>query len=345
MLYLHTLSSLSFLPYNLYEVTICNTHTDKGAFMNYAIIDLGSNSIRLSVYSCENDKMEEILSKKEIAGLAGYVSNGVLEISGIQRACKILNTFKLTALKFAEPSNIHLFAAASLRNIKNRDEAIKIIVEETSLIPDILDGEEEAALGFSGASQFASYKQGIMIDIGGASTELVLFKDYKAVDFISLPIGCLNLHIRYVHKVVPTKNEIKRIKKKVWNQLVKINWEEDAEYPLIVGTGGTLRAALKLSCVLFDLPHEQNSIQVRQIKNILKQLKDSEDNIYRTVYKTIPERVFTISTGLIILQQVIKKFGSESITVSKYGIREGYLKDRVLKTNERCDTKEENNES
>jgi len=303
--------------------------------MNYAIIDLGSNTARLSIYRCENNQTVKIFSSKKIAGLAGYVSNGALKTEGIQKACVVLNKFKELALKYTDVTNIYLFATASLRNIQNRDETVRIITEKTSLIPDVLSGDEEATIGFSGASQFADCTNGIMIDIGGASTELVLFKNYKAVKVISLPIGCLNLSIDYVNKILPTEYERKQIKTAVNHQLSKIDWNKDDKYPLIVGIGGTVRAVLKLSHVVFNLPLEQNKIETCYVKKMAKLLKNNENDIYQTIYKTIPERLFTITPGLIILQQAIKKFGSENILVSKYGIREGYLADRVLKKNDK----------
>jgi exopolyphosphatase/guanosine-5'-triphosphate,3'-diphosphate pyrophosphatase len=300
--------------------------------MGYAIIDLGSNSVRLSVYESENDQILKTFSEKELAGLAGYVTNDILESAGIQKACEVIKNLKEIASRFVEPADIRLFATASLRNISNRAEAVSIIAEETSLIPDVLEGDEEAELGFAGASLFVSCDNGIMIDIGGASTELVLFKDGEAESLISLPVGCLNLSVRYVNEIIPTEQEMKQIKKAIRNQLSKLDWDKYSKYPLIVGTGGTLRAALKLSRELFGLPSEENNIMPAHIKKITKLLKNNKDDIFLKVYKTIPERLLTISTGLAILRQTIEKFGCETISVSKFGVREGYLVDRVLKT-------------
>jgi len=298
--------------------------------MKHTVIDLGSNSIRLSVYECENNQTFKIFNEKEIAGLAGYVLNDILPFAGIQKACTILNNFKEIASKFVEPSNIHLFATASLRNIKNRNEAINIITEITSLVPDILEGSEEATFGFDGVSKFINCDNGIMIDIGGASTEFVLFKDYEAVTFTSVPIGCLNLAVKYVNKIIPAKTEKKQINNEIKEQFSKIEWAEDIKCPLIVGTGGTLRAVLKLSHVLFEIPSEQNDIKADYVKEILKLLKNNTGDIYHTVYKTIPERIMTISTGLMILNEAIKGFDCDSLFISNYGIREGYLIDRVI---------------
>jgi len=161
--------------------------------MNCAVIDLGSNSMRLSVYDCANGEIKRIFTQKEIVDLAGYVMDGVLDATGIEKACRVRNEFKAAATAFLDLSQIRLFATASLRNIANRTEAVRIITEETALVPDVLDGDEEATLEFIGVSHFDKCERGIMIDIGGASTEFVLFRNFAPVEIISLPIGCLNL--------------------------------------------------------------------------------------------------------------------------------------------------------
>ena len=301
--------------------------------MNYAVIDLGSNSIRLSIYNCDDQQIARIFTKKEIAGLIGYVADGQLDTAGIQRACEILADFKEDAVKFVDPANIHLFATASLRDIGNQEEVINAVLEKTALRTDVLTGDEEAELDFVGVSHFLNCEDGIMIDIGGASTELVLFKERKAVDMISLPIGCLNLSIDYVKEIIPDDDERKKIKAIIKEQFSKVNWAKGAQYPLMVGVGGTARAALKLSHALFAPSMEENSMDALHIKEINRLLKNRKSNIYRTLYKHTPERLLTISTGLAILQQTIKTFGCKTIVVSKYGLREGYLIKRVLDAN------------
>jgi len=303
--------------------------------MNHAVIDLGSNSIRLAVYDCDNDHVHKIFGEKEVAGLAGYVSDGRLDDIGIVKACNILNGFKALAEPYVDPANIFLFATASLRNIQNRAEAVAIISELTSLTPDIIDGDEEAALGFAGASRYFDCNDGIMIDIGGASTELVLFRDGQPVNLTSLPIGCLNLCAKYVSEIIPNKQERKRIKEDIAGQFAKIDWTPYENLPVMVGIGGTLRATLRLSHALFGTEESNDTIPSSRVKDIIRLMVNNEDQIYFKVFKAIPERLMTITTGLYILQRAIATFGSESISVSNYGVREGYLIEKVLNWDDR----------
>ena len=303
--------------------------------MHYAVIDLGSNSIRLSVYECDGKQIHTAFTDKALAGLAGYVSDDALDVEGIKKACHILNSFKDIAAKFAEPENISVFASASLRNVSNGNEAVDMITRETSLSPVILSGEEEASLGYVGVSNYLDCNDGIMIDIGGASTELVLFKNGRIENLTSLPIGCLNLYVKYVSEILPKKNERKRIKAKIEKHFSTVDWAQGETQPLMVGIGGTLRSALALSRTLFDLPEDGNEILPDHIATASKLLAKNKEKIYLKVYRTVPERLMTISTGLAILRCALKVFGCETISVSHFGVREGYLVDRVLNTGEK----------
>ena len=298
--------------------------------MNYAVVDLGSNSIRLSVYECDNYNIQKTFSYKELAGLAGYVSKGILNEAGIRKACTILNNIKDIATAFARIEDIHVFATASLRNVINGHEAVKIISEETALVPVILSGDEEAALGFYGVTRYVNCYDGIMIDIGGASTELVLFRGGKIEKTASLPIGCLNLVVKSVSQIIPKEQERKRIDAEIKKRFSKIGWAGKEKLPIMVGVGGTLRALLALSRTLYDVPDDVYEIKPDFVRKTAKLIAANKDGIYLSIYSTIPERLMTISTGLAILSRAIKVFGCETISVSNFGIREGYLLNRVL---------------
>lgn len=304
--------------------------------MNYGIIDLGSNTVRLNVFSYENERIIKIFSKKEVVGLAAYVVNGELSKQGIQKACATLNRFKNVALKVLDLPHIYVFATASLRNIQNSEEAAQIIKKETSLTPHILSFDEEAHLGFTGLSQNISLQSGLMIDIGGASTEFVQFENFKPVNIASMQIGCLNLYFNHVQKVTPSSKERKIIKQNIKDELAKIDWYIPKGETTLVGVGGTVRATLKLAQSILGIPRNGNEVTANQVVEIYSLLKNSDkygNYIYHAVYKTVPERTLTIFSGISILKQAMKKFNTQKLVISNHGVREGYLIDKVLNKN------------
>ena len=114
------------------------------------IVDLGSNTIRLSIYHWEGQDFRLLLNKKTIAGLAGYVQGGVLSDSGILVACRTLSSYRALLDNF-QVSKMHVFATASLRNISNTGEAVETIRDVTGIPVEVLSGDAEAALSFKGA--------------------------------------------------------------------------------------------------------------------------------------------------------------------------------------------------
>ena len=302
--------------------------------MNRAVIDLGSNTIRLIVYRCEGRKFTTMFRQKEIAGLAGYVENKRLKVDGIDKACVILRGFREIAVRFVDERDIHMFATAALRGIINQNQVLETIRSACGVLPEVLSGEEEARLDFIGASYFTECRDGVLIDIGGASTELVRFQSGQPTELASLPIGCLSLYTEFVGKIIPTEKERKKIKKAIRAQFDQnIGWlsaKPTAKSLLMIGVGGTVRAAHKLSCGLFALPEEQKNVKRVCVHEILKMLKANEHKIYHTLYKLVPERILTIFTGLLILNGAMKRLNCDSFFVSGCGVREGYLIDRVL---------------
>ena len=117
----------------------------------YAIIDIGSNTIRLNVYQVEEDgAIHSIFQSKETAGLAGYVrEDGSMSREGLDRAADALLRFR-SILDALHIENRAVFATASLRNITNSEEAVFQLQERTGLMIRLLSGREEAILDYVG---------------------------------------------------------------------------------------------------------------------------------------------------------------------------------------------------
>ena len=107
----------------------------------YAVVDLGSNTIRLSAYNVlDNGDFDLLFSEKEMAGLVSYVHGGVLSPEGIQRACGAIRDFQALLRQF-DLDAPHVFATASLRNIRNTEEAVEQIRAATGVGVDVISGE------------------------------------------------------------------------------------------------------------------------------------------------------------------------------------------------------------
>ena len=180
------------------------------AIVNCAVVDLGSNTIRMTLYDVQDHGgFLPLFSEKRMAGLVNYIRDGVLSREGIEVACGVLRGFQRMLRQFGDiPMNV--FATASLRNIKNTDEVLAAIRERTGLVVEVLSGELEARYGCLGAMLTCPLEGGAVFDIGGGSTEIVLLDNGRITRAESLDIGSLNLYNRYVSELWPDRGDCRR---------------------------------------------------------------------------------------------------------------------------------------
>lgn len=235
------------------------------------IVDLGSNTIRLSIYHWEGQDFRLLLNKKTMAGLAGYVQGGVLSDSGILVACRTLSSYRALLDNF-QVSKMHVFATASLRNISNTGEAVETIRDVTGIPVEVLSGDEEAALSFKGAVLPGGVSTGLLADIGGGSFELVSYEDMSITSACSLPVGSLSLYTRFVNGLFPTPEERKAMRAYVEEQLDRAR-TAGVRRSRLCGVGGTIRALNKLSVDVFHKPPESRSMTAEELRELYKLLK------------------------------------------------------------------------
>ena len=124
----------------------------------------------------------------------------------------------------------------------------------------MISGHDEAVLDFEGAAHAQKLKDGVMVDIGGGSTEVVAFADGKITDAVSLEFGSLSMYKTYVSRLFPKNSEERAIRKKVENEIKKVKFLKRRSSSLICGgIGGTIRAVKKFNNDRFGLPKGERS--------------------------------------------------------------------------------------
>ncbi|WP_138269649.1 phosphatase [Anaerofustis stercorihominis] len=294
--------------------------------MKYAILDIGANSIRLCVYEGTKNNFKTLFTKKVMAGLAYYVKNDEMSNQGIIEASNVINEFKELVNNF-NIENFHIFATASFRNITNTEFVVMEIEKLTGETIEVISGEDEALYGFTGAKLKVKAKSGIVIDIGGGSTEIVDFEKDKVNYAQSLPIGSLNLYSMYVSEFLPTDKEQRNIKNKIQKILKDVDIKQTNT---ICGVGGTIKAALKLTNSYFKLNKDNTIIKREQMEEIKKILLNKPQKAKNIIIKACPDRVHTIIPGILIVDEILKRTNAKEIVVSKYGVREGYLCQKIM---------------
>lgn len=295
--------------------------------MKHAVIDIGSNSMRLTVYSVGKESFTILFKEKIMAGLANYIEHGILTEEGIRRAGAGLLSFAKT-LDHLEITNISAFATASLRNVHNSQPAAAAISQMVGFPIEVLSGEEEATFGYVGAMQDTAMDSGLFVDIGGASTELVEFEHGQVNQASSFPIGSLKLYRDCVKRILPGNGSYERMEKALKRELGKLP-AQDLTSHQIAAVGGSARAALKLSRTVFQLPQTCRSVTADQLDEVFALLRSDQRTATDLILKAAPERLHTLIPGLMILRHVVKTCQANEVIVSRYGVREGYLCQKI----------------
>lgn len=293
--------------------------------MYTGIVDIGSNTIRLIIYNIDKAKnIEKIFSYKETAGLAGYVEKGLLNPNGIAILNRILTQIKKITDDLSIPK-VWYFATASLRNIDNSDAVLKIIHDELGIDIDIISNEDEGYLSYYAMKSLLNDKlnseNGIIADIGGGSSEIVIFKGNRIIENTSLPIGSLNLHSKFVKGIMPDKKEIKAIKDEINAHLSKI--DNNDTFSELIGVGGTFRLIPEL------LANDNKVFTAHQLENLIDCGKTDRNDLAKLILKTKPERIHTALPGMMIAKEIMKKWNVSKVLTDRVSVRDGYLLKKI----------------
>ncbi|WP_394011235.1 Ppx/GppA phosphatase family protein [Anaerococcus cruorum] len=298
--------------------------------MIYAVIDIGSNTVRLSVYKIHGDKVTNLFNEKEQASLKTYIKDGVLSEKGIDRLVSTLKKFKAVVDNFEDIDELHPFATATIRDAANRSEILDRVKNEVGLDIEIISGEEEAKLAFIGASSSVEVSRGILTDIGGGSSEVVIIDQNKVIKSTSLSIGSLSAFNDYVDGLFVSKDEKKDIDSEVKN-LLESNKMYREEHNLLCAVGGTARATMKFYNEYYDEPSYNTVMQASKLNDMVKEVIDRQPrDILDAILAVKPDRVHTLLPGMVILNRLTKYFYCEKISISQTGVREGYVYNKLL---------------
>ena len=300
--------------------------------MLYGIIDIGSSTIRLAVYLIEGDRVELLLKRKEMVGLASYVQDGVMSREGINQAIAVLRKFKEFLYSFSI-NQVDTFTTAALRNAKNSDAAVGAIESETGLPIRVISGDEEAVFDFIGATHATSEESGLLIDIGGGSTEIVAYRQKEIRQKVSLPIGSLAFTTKYVHGVLPSIQETLEMRDEAETTIGAVPAFADLKEASITGIGGTFKGGCALYNEIAGQPAVNNRIDALRLPEIIERFSRDHgvtQEMAIMLMKAVPDRLHTVIPGLVIASVLARRFHSRTITYSDSGVREGYIYSEIV---------------
>lgn len=303
--------------------------------MLQAMIDIGSNTIRMAVYEIKNGHAAQVMKRKHTVGLSAYVRDGVMQEEGIRRAAEVVAEYR-DFLAGMGVENTVAFTTAALRNAKNSAEAVAAVEERSGLSIRVISGEEEAVFDFAGAIHDLAADDGVILDIGGGSTEIVLYRARHVVHKWSLPFGSLALKVAYVKDLLPTPEEAKAIREDA-SEAVHIicsglSLPEDGV--CACGIGGTFKGTCALYRLMYGLKEDETRMDPKRFGEILSHYvthhPPKEEDAVRLMLAT-PDRIHTLLPGLILADVLTEALRCAEVIYSDSGVREGYLYSEILR--------------
>lgn len=297
--------------------------------MNVGIVDIGSNTVRCVIYdvSDPNGFYDKVFDYKKMLQILNFIKDDTLSDEGLEALLKVLGEYKAIAGAFGV-EQFHCFATASLRFLKNSGDVLKSIEEATGIKVDVISGEQEASLGYRATRHFLTLaSEGICIDVGGGSTEIVYYQNRTLKYAASIPLGSLSLYLEFVADVFPTATEMTAMNHKVNIALNQIPWLGNIKVAECVGIGGSARAMTKVANELYKIPkiNSGTRLNIKYLHSIANIEVMGHPNDARSIIKAVVDRSTTIIPGSIILNCIAKKAKASYFILSRSGIREGYL--------------------
>lgn len=294
-----------------------------------AIIDIGSNSLKLIMADIYDNRFFQISYEKKIKlRLSNYKNeNNEINITGVKKLAAYLSDMK-KACKFYKCDRIIAVATETLRKSKNGNEIIDFMKDLLNLDIKIITGEQEAYYGFVSSVNSTNLRDFLQVDIGGSSCEIVLVKDKKLINSISLPYGSIpNTNNFNLLNKVEDEDE-KKFKKTIFEELDKYEWIKESKNLPVIGIGGSVRCIDKIlkNHVFDNVEIEADStLSYDTINNLFNAVKKLNLEQKKDI-KGMPANRADIFVGCLILIRYFMAYtNSDVLSISKFGIREGIL--------------------
>ncbi|MEK3881733.1 Ppx/GppA phosphatase family protein [Paenibacillus sp. PL2-23] len=291
------------------------------------IIDIGSNSVRLVVYErTENGAHRVVDASKRSARLSGQIDDsGALAEGALAELIDTLRHF-MRICSHHGIVQIRAVATAAIRNATNRDDILQRIKGDTGLVIELLSGTEEASFGFLGMINSLNVTEGFLIDIGGGSTELSLFRDRELIHSVSFPFGCVSLNKKFDSREQLSDDALRAIENIVAEAVRSHAWIREAPGLPLVGVGGTVRALGKVHQGVHQYPFAQAhnyEITEASVDELFQTLRRQPLDRRRKTPGLSKDRADVIVPGIAVLRAIYRTVRASHYLVCGAGLRDG----------------------
>lgn len=290
-----------------------------------AVIDIGSNSIRLVVFDSDDRAPMPVFNEKVLCGLGRDMdSTGRLSEEGVVQALKALPRFVDLARSMGVV-RIDMLATAAVREADNGGEFAARVRQVCGEEMEILSGGEEARLSALGLLSGTPDAIGVMGDLGGGSVELVRVTGTAIGPQTTLPIGPL----RFGAKMLANPS---KVKSRIDEAVDSVDWLAEEQGGAFYAIGGAWRSLARLHMIHVDYPLHvihHYSVPVEKALDFAQFVsKLSAETLFK-VHGLNRRRLETLPFAGMLLHRLLTRIRPKEVVMSAYGLREGSLFNRL----------------
>ena len=296
--------------------------------MRVAAIDCGTNSIRLLIADIHDGQFKEVHRQMEVVRLGqGVDKNKAFDPEAIERTLKVTGEYaRVIAAKGVE--KVRFCATSATRDASNRQIFIDGVKAILGIEPEVIPGEEEAALSFMGATKELSSLDGpfLVVDIGGGSTEFVLGTD-RVESARSVNIGCVRMAERHLNQQPPTLDSVTSATQDIDAAIAEAAKDVaiTTAKSLVCAAGtATTVAAAALGLSEYDrYAIHLSRIPAQKVHDVAAMFQSMSREEIAALGYMHPGRVDVITSGSLVLSRVLRATGASEFIASESDILDG----------------------
>lgn len=301
---------------------------------NFAVIDLGSNSVRMTISQIGKDATYQTVTQmKEYVRLSENMGiEKVLQPDAIERTMAALKGFKDVYSKL-DNLTIKAVATAAVRQATNQKQFLKRVKNELGIDLEVISGSQEAYYDYVGVSETLPATNSVIIDTGGASAEIVLVQNGRVTNLISIPVGSVTLSAKFALADEVSAQEFFKAVMYVEKMFQNVWWLKNGINLPIIGLGGSNRTLAKINRRYNNLldTDDIHGYQLRddQVNDTFQRMLGENLEERKKVPGISKDRADIIIGGLIPAVLLMNYLDSDRITFSTSGLREGILFEKL----------------
>ena len=289
-----------------------------------AIVDLGSNAVRLLRAKVKPEKGYRVLTEERVPTRLGGGAPGVLPRAAIDETLRAVHRFFVEHRTEGRGPRVVAIATSAVRDARNRERLLAPLRYREGIDVQVLSAAAEARLGAVAALRSLDFDEALVADLGGSSLQLSRVRDGRVARSASLPLGAVRTTRRFLPHDPPRPRELRTLRQTVREALVGA-LPPAQRGDVLVGLGGTVRTLASIH--LGGERKDRHGLKLAQsdVTAVRERLERLSPRKRRKIRGLKTERADIILAGAIVIEELMIFGGYLTLVVCTRGVRDGIL--------------------